>query len=163
MTKLLYYKDFDFGCLVYMKGIKSHLGSMMKYQYKKESSQGIRLQFPKVNIVKIDENVVTLGFNENNKGLHFFQKLKDMNDSKIRKKGLIAFNGNGPISMKVNENTLYFTEDSCITTLNETKRLVENKTECKVVVIASSEGLWTTETSYGNTWIIDQMKIYLLR
>ena len=59
--------------------------------------------------------------------------------------------------MKINDSTLYFTEENCITTLNDIR---SNSDHVRVVVIASSDGLWLSENSYGNTWTVDQMKIY---
>ena len=159
MSKLIYYRDFNFERLIYSKSIKSHLGTMQKYNT--GDSQGLRIQFPKVKILSIADSVVTLDFQDNAKGFMFFDKLKEKNGSKIKNKSLIPFNWDSArISMKVNDNTLYFTEDSCITSLDNIER---NLDTCKVIVIASSEGLWTSEQSYGNTWIIEQMKLYVPR
>ncbi len=159
MSKLIYYRDFKFEELCYNKAIKSHLGTMQKYSTRE--SQGLRIQFPKVKILGVVDNVVTLDFQGNAKGFEFFEKLKEMNVSKIKKKTLVPFNWDSTrISMKVNENTLYFTEDSCITSLDNIERNLET---CKVVVIASSEGLWCSEQSFGNTWVVEQMKLYLPR
>ena len=130
-------------------------------KYSTGDFQGLRIQFPKVKILSIADSVVTLNFQGNAKGHMFFDKLKEINGSKIKKKSLIPFNWDSArISMKVNDNTLYFTEDSCITSLDNIER---NLDTCKVIVIASSEGLWTSEQSYGNTWVIEQMKLYVPR
>lgn len=151
-----YYKGFNFGELRYGKGIKSHLGILHKYFV--GETQGIRVQFPKVKIVEIDSETVTLDFEE--RGSCFFQRLKELNTGTIPKKLRpgVQFNSlSSRISMKINDSTLYFTEENCITTLNDIR---SNSDHVRVVVIASSDGLWLSENSYGNTWTVDQMKIY---
>ena len=62
--------------------------------------------------------------------------------------------------MKTNDSTLFFNEKNEIIDLSY---ILENKENIKVVCIASTVGVWMTEKSYGNTWIIDQVKVYNLR
>ena len=155
MSTVIYYKDFVFDKLSYGKAIKSHLGSLHKYHISGET-QGIRIQFPKVKIIESDEGTVTLDFGERR---DFFDKLSNATQGVTNKlgKSFWKFNSDpGRICMKINEKTLYFTDKNCITTYND----VRSSEHARVVVIASTEGLWISENSYGNTWIIDQMKIY---
>tara|TARA_X000001036_G_scaffold439484_1_gene490794 strand:- start:2453 stop:2947 length:495 start_codon:yes stop_codon:yes gene_type:complete len=160
-VKVCYYKDFNFSKLKFKPSIESHLGSMKKYELLGENnSPGIRIQFPKVQIVSFDNNNLAFCFPENSKGNQFFKKLKELNETQVFNfSKLKAFNdlSQDIVLMKYNSDTLYFTEQEHITTLND---ITNNYIGYKAVMIASSEGLWSTETSYGNTWKIEQLKIY---
>lgn len=159
-VKVYYYKDFEFDTLKFGSPIESHLGTMKKYNLGDRHNQGIRIQFPKVNLIENKEGSLGFHFPENSKGADFFKKLKELNETQLSDNNNLKLYKDGPediVYMKYNSNSLYFTEDEYMTTLED---ITKNYLGCKAVVIASSEGLWTTENSYGNTWKIEQLKIY---
>lgn len=159
--KVCYYKDFDFRNLKFRPSIESHLGTMKKYCVEDTgTSLGIRIQFPKVKLVSFDDEYLAFLFPENSKGNLFFKKLKELNLEQVdHSSKLKLFNdlSQDIVYMKYNSKTLYFTEQEHITSFND---ITNNYIGYKAVMIASSEGLWTTENSYGNTWKIEQLKIY---
>jgi|TARA_B100001250_G_scaffold98255_1_gene82450 hypothetical protein len=154
-VQAVYYKDYDFLKLRCSKSIRSHLGTLKKY-----NPEAIRIQFPKIRIHEIQGDVWSIDFSE--KGEDFLLKLQTFNENKRGNKDLILFNklieGKPKIvQMKVNDSTLYFNENNEIV---DYSYIVENFKNVEARCIASTNGLWFTETSYGNTWIIDQVKIY---
>ena len=170
LSPVVYYREYDFTSLKCGKSIKSHLGKMKKYL-----PHSIRIQFSKMKIQEILEDAMwVLEIVKKSEGYIFFNKLQEFNETKsfVKKdiKELNLFNNINragtennyytSIQMKTNDSTLFFNEKNEIIDLSY---IIENKENIKVVCIASTVGVWMTEKTYGNTWIIDQVKVYNLR
>ena len=154
---MYYYKDYDFRNLTYGRSIKSHLGTMKKYL-----PDGIKIQFPKVNPVEISDGVLKIRIYKGTEGYKFIKTLQDKNNEKMSNlRTLQLFNNieqSVDFQMKINSETLIFNENSELISLED---LVENLHRSRIVVIANTPGLWTTDKSYGNTWTVEQIKAYI--
>lgn len=168
---MVYYKDFDFSKLGFGKTIKSKLGTMNKYQYD-GVEEPIRIQFPKLHGILDSGNngVLQLFFPLSGNITDFLKNFEDKNtgalfkNSKTTSNYLRHFNKVSQnsnliqFSMKLARDALIFTEQNDMITLQQ---LGEYLTEdCKIVCIASTPGFWISEKSYGNSWTVEQIKVY---
>tara|TARA_B100001094_G_scaffold20249_1_gene17185 strand:+ start:1639 stop:2172 length:534 start_codon:yes stop_codon:yes gene_type:complete len=163
-TKVVYYRDFNLKELQYGKVIKSGLGTMKKYE-----PTPIRIQFPKLKAREITQGVITFEIPQDSRGFEFFRDLETVNrgrgprpigDRKFFNSVRDQFDPKVPIpiEMKLSQDTLYFREDNHQISRSDVEDVIEG---CKLICIASSPGLWSTDKSYGNTWNVEQIKVFM--
>jgi len=159
----IYYRDANLQDLQYGKAIKSGLGTLKKYE-----PSPVRIQFPKLKAIEITDRVISFEISRDSRGFTFFHELESRNKAKGPRPlgGRKLFNSiNDPrnnetniiIEMKLNQDTLYFREDNYQISRSD---LEDKLADGRFVCIASSPGLWSTEKSYGNTWNVEQIKVF---
>ena len=159
---VVYYRDFNLKELKYGKVIKSGLGTLKKYE-----PTPLRIQFPKLKAVDLTDSVISYEIPKGSKGFNFFQELETINKSRGpqplgNRKLFNAIDcddseSRNIIEMKVNRDTLYFREDNYQISRSD---IVDCLDSVKIICIANSPGLWTTDKSYGNTWNVEQIKVF---
>ena len=65
------------------------------------------------------------------------------------------------IYMKIKPDTLFFSEKNELISLSDIKSQMNTNSNIMVVCISNSPGLWSNGNSYGNTWNIEQLKVYI--
>ncbi len=165
-SQVVYYRDFDFINLEYGVPCSTHLGVMRNYL-----PQPLRIQFPKLKIESISENEALLSVKANSPGYNFLKMLEKYNVQNAPKNKDMMSQVNvlsetaeySRISMKIKpKNTLFFSERNELISASYISSLLESKESViKAVCISNSPGLWSTGHSYGNTWNIEQIKIYI--
>ena len=173
---ILYYRNFDFSKLKYDTPCCTHLGTMRNYL-----PGPLRVQFPKLRVKSISNKEMVILVKNNSPGFDFLRRLEECNAKNLvknpvknpvkNKEPLIQANslGNSEFSgicMKLKPNTLFFTENDELISSSHIKNILDPSDPSnpsvviRAVCIANSQGLWTANKSYGNTWNVEQVKIY---
>jgi len=157
-----YYRDFNLTELKYGKVIKSGLGTLKKYE-----PAPLRIQFPKLKAVELTDAIISYEIPRGSKGFNFFRELEILNKARApqplgNRKLFNSLDANNSergviIEMKVSRDTLYFREDNHQISRSD---IIDHLDSIRIVCIANSPGLWTTDKSYGNTWNVEQIKVF---
>tara|TARA_B100000427_G_scaffold302404_1_gene286224 strand:+ start:1272 stop:1772 length:501 start_codon:yes stop_codon:yes gene_type:complete len=161
---VIYYRYFNFDDLEYDSPCCSHLGVMRNYL-----PNGLKIQFPKLRIHKIMEAELLLSVKKGSPGYNFLKTLEQYNiehapQKRNNMKHVNVLNCNSDYSiiyMKIKPDTLFFSEKNELISLSDIKSQMNTNSNIMVVCISNSPGLWSNGNSYGNTWNIEQLKVYI--